>query len=136
MDTMPDHETVKRWVAAYESAWRTPGTGALVELFSPDATYLQSPYQEPVTGLDQIAGMWEDEREGPDEIFTLTAEAVAVEDDTAVVRAEVRYGDPVRQEYRDLWIMRFDDSGRCSSFEEWPFWPGRPYTAGGSSGIG
>ena len=24
----------------------------------------------------------------------------------AVVRAKVRYGDPVRQEYRDLWVMQ------------------------------
>lgn len=48
---------------------------------------------------------------------------------TAVVRAEVRNGDPLRQEYRDLWIMRLHDEGRCSWFEEWPYWPGRPYSA-------
>jgi hypothetical protein len=40
-----------------------------------------------------------------------------------VVRIEVRYGRPVRQEYRDLWVLRLDDDGRCSWFEEWPFWP-------------
>ena len=45
---------------------------------------------------------------------------------TAVVRAEVRYGDPVSQEYRDLWVMRLGDDGRCSWFEEWPFWPEHP----------
>jgi hypothetical protein len=73
--------------------------------------------------------MWENEREGPDEVFTLTSEIVAVEGPTAVVRAEVRYGNPVRQEYRDLWLIKFDGDGRCSSFEEWPFWPGRPYKA-------
>ncbi|WP_327035397.1 hypothetical protein [Micromonospora ureilytica] len=31
----------------------------------------------------------------------------------------------VDQEYRDLWVMRFADDGRCRSFEEWPFWPGQ-----------
>jgi hypothetical protein len=46
---------------------------------------------------------------------------------TAVVRAEVGYGDPVRQEYRDLWVLRLGNDGRCSWFEEWPFWPERPY---------
>jgi hypothetical protein len=35
----------------------------------------------------------------------------------------------VTQEYRDLWIMRFDDDGRCCAYEEWPFWPGQPHTA-------
>jgi hypothetical protein len=38
----------------------------------------------------------------PDEVFTLATSILAVDRDTAVVRAEVRYGDPLRQEYRDL----------------------------------
>jgi hypothetical protein len=46
-----------------------------------------------------------------------------------VVGAEVRYEDAVRQEYRDLWVIRMHDDGRCIPFEEWPFWPGRPYSA-------
>jgi len=40
-----------------------------------------------------------------------------------VVRAEVRYGDPLRQEYRDFWILRMDDDRRSSWFEEWPYRP-------------
>ena len=46
---------------------------------------------------------------------------VAVEADTAVVRVHVQYGDPVEDEYRDLWIIRFDETGLCAAFEEWPF---------------
>jgi hypothetical protein len=84
-----------------------------------------------VTGLDAIKRMWEEEREGPGEAFTLTADILAVDGPTAVVRAEVRYGTPSRQEYRDLWVMRLDDDGRCTWFEEWPYWPGRSYSAGG-----
>jgi hypothetical protein len=57
----------------------------------------------------------------------MTSEIIAVEGATAVVRVEVFYGDPVRQEYRDLWVVGFADDGRCVSFEEWPFWPGQPY---------
>jgi hypothetical protein len=63
------------------------------------------------------------------EVFTLATEILAVDGPTAVVRAEVRYGDPPRQEYRDLWVIRFHDNGRCTWFEEWPYWPGRPYSA-------
>jgi hypothetical protein len=25
----------------------------------------------------------------------------------------------------DLWVLRFDDAGRCTAFEEWPFAPGQ-----------
>ena len=126
-----DRAAVGQWLAGYEAAWRAPGTGDLALLFTGDATYLQSPYEQPVAGLDAIRRMWEAEREGPDEVFTLVTDILAVDGPTAVVRAEVRYGDPPGQEYRDLWVMRFADDGRCTWFEEWPYWPGRSYSARG-----
>jgi uncharacterized protein (TIGR02246 family) len=128
---MIDRAAVSRWVAGYETAWRATGTEGLASLFTEDATYLQSPYEKPVKGLDAIRRMWDAERDGPDETFTLATGTLAVDGDIAVVRAEVRYGDPVRQEYRDLWILRFGGDGRCRWFEEWPYWPERPYSAGG-----
>ena len=131
-----NREQVRDWLTAYEHAWRAPGTGALAEIFTGDARYQQGPYDEPVTGLAAIGGMWEAEREGPDEVFRMTSEVVAADGDTAVVRVEVSYGDPVRQEYRDLWIVRFAGDGRCESFEEWPFWPEQPDPAPAMSRAG
>jgi ketosteroid isomerase-like protein len=122
-----DRAQVSRWLAGYESAWRAPGTHALAELFTSDASYLQSPYERPVGGLTGIARMWEEERDGPDEVFTLATEIIAVDGQVAVVRAEVHYGDPPTQEYRDLWVIRFAADGRCEGFEEWPFWPEQPH---------
>ncbi|MEU0512267.1 MULTISPECIES: nuclear transport factor 2 family protein [unclassified Amycolatopsis] len=122
-----DERRVRSWVDGYERAWRSPGTGALAELFTDDATYRQSPYREPVRGLPAIAAMWEAERTGPDEDFRMTSEPVALDGDTAVVRVEVTYGEPTRQQYRDLWIIRFAGDGRCRAFEEWPFWPEKSY---------
>jgi len=114
---------VTKWIADYELAWRTPGTASLRNLFTGDASYQQTPYDALIAGLIDIASMWEEEREGPDEVFTMTSDVVAVEGDTAVVRVHVEYGDPAGQEYLDLWILRFDADGRCAVFEEWPFWP-------------
>jgi hypothetical protein len=116
-------EQVSAWVAGYERAWRTAGTELLSGLFAAGASYRQAPYAEPVRGLAAIARMWEAERAGPDEVFRMTSSVVAVDGDTAVVRAEVWYDDPVREEYRDLWIIRFGAGGLCTEFEEWPFWP-------------
>jgi ketosteroid isomerase-like protein len=122
---MTDRATVLRWLADYEAAWRAPGTEALAGLFTADASYQQSPYAHPVTGLDAIGWMWEAERQGPDEAFSLATDVLAVDGPLAVVRAEVRYGEPSCQEYRDLWIIRLDEGGRCTWFEEWPYWPER-----------
>jgi SnoaL-like domain len=125
-------EQVEDWIRRYERAWRTPGTEMLRELFTAGATYLQSPYRDPVVGLEAIGAMWEDERVAPDEEFELTSEIFAVEGDQAVARVDVVYRDPRRrEEFRDVWLMRFE-AGRCEHFEEWPFWPEKSYTASAS----
>lgn len=120
-----DRAQVIRWVGEYERLWRTPGTEGLVEIFTPDATYRQSPFREPVVGLAEIRRMWEDERDSAHEEFEMTSGVLAVEDDTAVVRVHVRYGPPNNHEWLDLWVIRFADDGRCRAFEEWPFAPAK-----------
>jgi len=119
------------WVAGYERAWRDGDLDALARLFTEDARYRRSPYAEALVGLAGIGAVW---REDQGDVFTVRAEPVAVEGRAAVVRLEVRYGDPVRQEYRDLWLLRFAADGRVEDFEEWAYWPGRPYTAEAEAG--
>lgn len=128
------HAEASAWVSAYERAWRTPGTERLRGLFTEEASYRMSPYEEPATGLAQIAELWERERQGPDEDFEMAHEVVAVEGDTAVIRVEVHYGGRDRLHYRDLWIVRIAADGRCREFEEWPFWPGQQIVASGPGG--
>lgn len=118
------------WIDAYERAWRTPGTAGLAELFESDATYRAAPFDPPVRGLDAIATFWEAERDTADEVFALTYELISVDADVAVARVEVRYANPPEQVYRDLWVITLDSRGRCTAFEEWPFFPGQPKGAG------
>jgi hypothetical protein len=122
-----DRDEVMRWVAAYERAWRDGDRAAVTRLFTEDAHYRPSPYEEPEVGHAAIQAFWLED-EGV--TFTVSAEPVAVEDRTAVVRLEVHYLQPRRQEYRDLWVLRFAADGRVEDFEEWAYWPGRSYTAG------
>jgi SnoaL-like protein len=129
--TAASRASADAWVAAYERAWRTEGTDGLGELFAEGATYRMSPFAEPAIGLVEIAALWERERQGAEEEFTMEHGIVAVEADTAVVRVEVRYGAPGRARYRDLWVLRFAPDGRCTEFEEWPFWPDQPIVAKG-----
>ena len=126
-----ERSDLARWIAAYELAWRTPGTEPLESLFSPDATYSAAPFEPPLRGLEVIAAFWEHERDGPDERFTMSWEPVAVEGSAGVARVEVRYEGPPRRVYRDLWIVILDADGRCRAFEEWPFFPGQPLASTG-----
>ncbi len=128
---MATRAEIETWVAAYERAWRSAGTDSLRALFTEDASYRMSPYEEPAVGLAAIGELWEREREGPDEDFEMGYEIVAVEGETAVARVEVQYGRGV--EYRDLWIIRLAADSRCREFEEWPFWPGQRFVAEGGN---
>ena len=123
MQRVIDERSVAAWLQGYERAWRHPGTDQLDKLFTASATYRGSPFGETHRGLDEIAELWETERQGPDERFTMTYEVIAVSHPQAVARLEVRYDPPNGQLYRDVWIMEFAGDGRCQSFEEWPFWP-------------
>ena len=122
--------TPRAWVAGYERAWRDGDLDGVTRLFTEDARYLVSPYAEPRVGHGEIQAFWRDDvgRE-----FTVSAEPVAVEGPDAVVRLEVGYVDPQPQEYRDIWLLRFADDGRVEHFEEWAFWPDKPYTAAGDA---
>lgn len=121
-----DRTAVEQWVTDYERLWRTPGTELLAELFVPDASYLPSPWSQPIEGLAAIARFWEAERRGADEAFEMSSEVVAVDGGIAVVRVFVNYGAPGNKPWRDIWVLRFAADGRCSWFEEWPFAPGQP----------
>lgn len=124
-----DHADLARWIESYERAWRTAGTDDLARLFTPDATYRAGPFDDVAVGLGAIAAFWETEREGPDEAFTLGWAPVAIEGRVGVARVEVVYEGPPVQVYRDLWIVTLGADGRCSAFEEWPFFPGQPLSA-------
>jgi ketosteroid isomerase-like protein len=118
---MPDASDVDGWITAYERAWRAPGTAALDDVFTDDVVYRRSPWAPPISGLAALRRFWDAARSGPDEGFRMTADVVAADGHTAVVRVDVDYDDG--QRWRDLWVITLDDGGRCTHFEEWPFTP-------------
>ena len=122
-----DTASVMAWVRRYEDAWRAGDLAAVEGLFTEEAHYRPSPYDDSEVGHDAIKAFWRDD-EGA--TFEVQAEPVAVQDRTAVVRVVVRYLEPRTQEYTDLWVVRFATDGRAEDFEEWAYWPGRPYSAG------
>lgn len=118
-----DRAQLEAWIDRYERVWRTDGTAGLGALFTDDVSYSPSPWDDPVRGLTALGPFWEAQRDGPDEQFDMASEIVAVDGGTGVVRVEVIYGNGDR--WRDVWIVKMDDAGRCRHFEEWPIAPPR-----------
>lgn len=116
-------DAVTGWVEHYERAWRTQAVDDLDRLFTEHARYLRSPYAEPLDGIDAIRGFWADPA-----AFEMSATVLAADWPVGVVRVDVSYPGSGK-EYRDLWVITFAADGRAEQFEEWPYWPGKPYTA-------
>ena len=121
---MTDRDTVQRWLDRYVLAWRANEEGPIRELFTEDATYRYHPLdEEPVRGVEAIVRAWLEDPDEPDS-WQADYQVLAIDGDVAVAEGWTRYeadterGEPERL-YANLWVMRFDDTGRCRDFTEW-----------------
>jgi uncharacterized protein (TIGR02246 family) len=122
-DSMVDRAAVAAWLDAYVQAWKTYDQQAIRNLFAEDATYRFHPFDKDVVrGREAIVANW---LENPDPPGTWQAEyvPVAVEGNTAVAEGRTRYfeadGKTLTREFGNIFVMRFDDQGRCAEFTEW-----------------
>lgn len=47
-------------IDAFGKAWEKARVDAMVEVFAPDAVFLDSPFAAPITGTEGIRGYWQD----------------------------------------------------------------------------
>jgi ketosteroid isomerase-like protein len=116
-----DTRAVAAWLDGYSQAWGTYDPERIGALFSEDAEYHYDPFQEPVRGRDAIVADWLEDR---DEAGTYEGRyrPVLVAGDQAVARGYSRYFDTngaVRDEFDNLFLLRFDADGRCAEYREW-----------------
>jgi hypothetical protein len=118
---MTDTATVSAWVTAYRTAWGSNLDADIRALFTDDGDYLFGPSDEPVHGIDAIVATWLSRAEAPDDT-TFSWHVLAIDGDLAFVQGKVDYTDG--QLFDNLWVIRFADDGRATSFTEW--WMKRP----------
>ena len=116
-----DERAVAAWLDGYSQAWGTYDPTQIGVLFSEDAEYHYDPFHEPVRGREAIVADWLKDR---DEAGTYEGRyrPVLVAGDQAVARGYSRYFDTngaVRDEYDNLFLLRFDADGRCAEYREW-----------------
>jgi ketosteroid isomerase-like protein len=118
---MTDRASVSDWLARYVAAWKSYDRDAIGDLFSEDAEYRYHPYDEPARGRQTIVQAW---LEDPDKAGTYDAryEPLAVDGEVAVAVGESTYlrdDGSVDRVYDNIFVLRFDEDGRCREFTEW-----------------
>ena len=125
-----DRAAAQEWLDRYVAAWKSYDEAAIAALFSEDVVYRYHPYDEPTVGRDAVVASWLGES-GSDDASTrddpgtydATYSPVAVDGDVVVATGESSYRDspegPVVRVYKNCFVMRFDDAGRCREFTEY-----------------
>jgi SnoaL-like domain len=107
---------VQAWCDAYVDAWHSYDEAAIGALFTEDATYAYRPYDEPLRGREAIVASWLGDRDEPGS-WEASYAPLLIEGSRAIVTGETTYSDGKR--YSNLWVLDFDDGGRCRDFVEW-----------------
>jgi hypothetical protein len=116
-------QRVDEWLQRYVDAWKTYDRKKIGDLFSEAAEYRYHPYDEPIKGRAAVVNSWVKEPDRPGS-FDARYRAIAVDGDVAVAAGNSTYFDQhgtIDRVYDNLFVLRFDDEGRCKEFTEWYF---------------
>lgn len=117
------HDAFQAWLDRYVAAWKSYDPIAIGDLFAEDAAYRYHPEDDPVRGRAAIVEDWLRDRDEPD-TYDGRYEPLAIDatNGNHVASGWSRYytsaGD-LRDEYWNVFLVRFDDAGRASDFTEW-----------------
>jgi len=116
-----DRETLKHWLASYGSAWISRDPEAAASLYTDDATYQVTPFDEPLRGRAAIHEYWAGVAKTEEKIqFDYEIVAVTAELGIARWRASfVRVPPGLETKLDGIFLISLDSEGRCQSLREW-----------------
>jgi|SRR4051812_11930354 len=119
---MVTKDVLADWLGMYIAAWKSYDPDEIGDLFAEDVVYYPDPYSEPYHGRAAVVKAWLDNRDAPG-TFDAEYEPVAVDGDVGVGTGRSRYFEPdgrtFKAEYSNLFLLRFDEDGRCREYREW-----------------
>jgi uncharacterized protein (TIGR02246 family) len=128
-----DRTAVEAWLSRYGRAWETMDPEAAVGLFTEEATYRETPFDEVMRGRAAIRAYWSEIPEYHDDI-AFGFEVLIVQDPLAVAHWWVsltRVKTGVRSRSDGVFVLDFDQgTGLCRRLREW--WHVDPPSAAGS----
>jgi hypothetical protein len=110
-------ERLDKWMDGYVLAWSTNDAGHIGALFADDAVYDPQTGAGERNGIGEIVAWWT-EIDDDEENWDFQWQPLVDTDELAVVTGQTRYFAPAMS-YRNLFVIRFVDDGRCYDFTEW-----------------
>jgi uncharacterized protein (TIGR02246 family) len=116
-----DQATFVNWLDAYKRAWETRDPEAAADLFTADATYLETPFEEPTRGREGIRNYWSDVTRYQEGI-EFSYEALATTENGGIAHWRsgfTRLTSNSAVELDGIFLVKLDGNGLCTEFREW-----------------
>ena len=116
-----DREAFQQWLDCYGRAWMNRDPDAAAALYTMEATYQVTPFEEPLRGHKAILAYWADVAKTEEKVqFSYEVLAVTAEYGIARWRASfVRVPPGLQMKLDGIFLITLDLDGRCKSLREW-----------------
>ena len=118
---MIDDESFRSWLDAYGHAWEAQDPEGSAALYREDALYFETPFDEPMRGVAAVRD-YAAEAAAAQKDVKFSADVLAVSGETGIARwraSFTRVPSGVQVELDGVFLVTFDDAGRCREFREW-----------------
>jgi hypothetical protein len=116
-----DPAVLDSWLGAYKRAWEERDPEAAVDLFTADATYHETPFDEPLRDREGILNYWS-EVPRTQEGIEFSYEVLATTEAGGVAHWRSEFTSLPSRSAVDLdgiLLVRLDAEGKCTEFREW-----------------
>lgn len=114
-------EQFSAWLQAYGKASQENNAKASSELFTQDALYFETPFDEPITGREAIYKYWLRGAQTLQDKES-TYQILSVKDNFGIARWQSKFTNKEtgkRYALDCLFLVEFDEQGLCCEFREW-----------------
>lgn len=112
---------LSNWLDAYGEAWESRDADAAAKIFSEDATYQVTPYEDPHVGQDGVHNYWAGVTENQRNV-QFDHEPISVSGNTGVAHWSANFDvapDGPHIELNGIFVLEFDTDGKCRRLREW-----------------
>jgi uncharacterized protein (TIGR02246 family) len=117
-----DREAFEGWLDAYGRAWETRDPEAAADLFTDEAIYHETSFDEPARGREGILEYWTGTTRSQRDI-RFSSEVLAVKEDKGRMAhwkaAFTRLPSNASTELDGIFLVELDGDGLCTRFREW-----------------
>jgi SnoaL-like domain len=110
-------DRLDEWMDGYVLAWSSNDEDHIRALFTDDAIYDPQVEGGEWDGIEEIVANWQDIDDQEDN-WDFEWLPLVETDELAVITGRTNYFEPAAT-YRNLFVIRFADDGRCVDFTEW-----------------